>query len=73
LVCRALWPKQNEWTATERFCKSQKKTIIRGHTRRFVLILYRDAKNTKKIFGDFILAQKAIYFILAKKAKKKID
>jgi hypothetical protein len=27
----------------------------------------------KKIFGDFILAQKAIYFILAKKAKNKID
>jgi hypothetical protein len=34
-------------------CKSPKKNIL-GNTRRLVLILYKDTKIKKNIFGDFL-------------------
>jgi hypothetical protein len=41
-ICVLCKKKKNGWTAT--ISKSQKKIIL-GHTRRFVQILYRDAKK----------------------------
>jgi hypothetical protein len=46
------------------------KKIILDHTRQFVLILYRDAKNKKNIFLEIYKPSPSIHFILAIKVNK---